>query len=202
MLPMSMIEDAKKLAEQVTGIGRPSQADLLRLVRPCRPTALFFADDGKTPNNARFPFLLYREAIQFEKGLDPAAILEELFAAHAWRNSWRDGIYDYLHFHTATHETLGVARGYVRVQFGGAKGKVLTLDAGDVVVMPAGTGHQRLTASADLLVVGAYPAEGEYDEPQPREIEHAEALRRIRQVPAPAQDPVFGGNGPLRELWT
>jgi uncharacterized protein YjlB len=198
---MSAMEDAKKFAEKVTGIGRPSRADLGRLVRTCRPIALFFADDGRTPNNASFPFLLYREAIQFERGLDPAAIIEELFAAHGWQSSWRDGIYDFLHFHTAIHEVLGIARGYVRVQFGGANGKVLTLDAGDVVIMPAGTGHQRLAASEDLLVVGAYPAQGKYDEPQPREVDHAEALRRIARVPLPAQDPVYGDKGPLRELW-
>lgn len=199
---MTIMEDAKKLAERVTGIGRPSSADLQRLVRPCKPIALLFGDDGKTPNNARFPLLLYREAVQFEKGLDPAAIMEELFAAHAWQNSWRDGIYDFLHFHTATHEALGIARGYVRVQFGGTRGKVLTLDAGDVVVMPAGTGHQRLTGSDDLLVVGAYPAGGKYDEPQPREVDHGEALKRIAQVPAPAEDPVYGRGGPLKELWS
>jgi uncharacterized protein YjlB len=98
---------------------------------------------------------------------------------------------------------LGVARGEARVQFGGDKGRTLTLKASDVVVLPAGTGHRRISASADLLVVGAYPSNsGAYDEARPREADHQRALERIGKVPPPAQDPVFGDGGPLVEVWT
>jgi uncharacterized protein YjlB len=51
-----------------------------------------------------------------------------------------------------------------RVRFGGKKGRALILKTGDVAILPAGTAHQRLTASEDLLVVGAYPASGDCDE--------------------------------------
>ena len=180
---------------------RPARADLHGFVRPGAPTVLSFADDGKTPNNPRLPVLLYRDAVQFGRAHDPAAVLEELFAANGWRNSWRDGIYRFLHFHTQSHEVLGVAAGSARVQFGGAKGRLMTIEAGDVVVLPAGTGHQRIDSSADLLVVGAYPAEGTYDEPQPREVDHAEALARIARVPLPQADPIFGKSGPLLKFW-
>ena len=50
-----------------------------------------------------------------------------------------------------------LARGHARIRFGGNKGRVLKLRSGDVVILPAGTGHQSLSASKDLLVVGAYP---------------------------------------------
>ena len=191
---MPILEDAKRAFEKVTGNGRPKRRDLAALVRRRKPHVLHFKDDGRTPNN-RLPLVLYRTPVALHGGLDPAAVFEDLFAAHGWRESWRDGMYDFLHFHTGTHEVLGVARGRVRAQFGGTRGKAVELRAGDVVVLPAGTGHKRLSASRDLLIVGAYPAAGSYD------IDHAKAVSAISRVRPPAQDPVYGKRGPLVELW-
>ena len=97
---------------------------------------------------------------------------------------------------------LGIARGRVTVQFGGTKGRNITLAAGDVVVLPAGTGHRRIRASRDLLVVGAYPSGGSYDEPRPEEADHARALASIAKVKLPRHDPVYGTEGALTKLWT
>ena len=96
---------------------------------------------------------------------------------------------------------LGFARGKVTIQFGGRRGRTLTLHAGDVAVAPAGIGHRRVAASEDLLVVGAYPAAGRYDEPRPDEIDYAAAVASIAKVKLPRQDPVYGAGGPLIELW-
>jgi uncharacterized protein YjlB len=164
------------------------------------PRAFLFSDDGKTPNNPDLPLLFYRKAVDFPRHLDPAAVLEQIFAYHGWKGTWRNGIHDFLHFHTRTHEVLAVARGQTRVQFGGAKGKTMTLTAGDVVVLPAGTGHRRVAPGADLLVVGAYPPEGDYDQPQPDEVDHAAAARCIAKVAVPKSDPVCA-DGPLCALW-
>src|SRR6476620_6854557 len=136
------------------------------------PQLYRFEDDGKTPNNPRLPLILYRNVLRAPAGQDPAAVCEGMFGEHGWANGWRNGIYPFLHFHTRTHEVLGIARGTARVEFGGDKGQTLTVKAGDVIVLPAGTGHRRLSASDDLLVVGAYPAGGRYDEPKPGEIAH------------------------------
>lgn len=176
--------------------------DLSRLVHRRTPLAYRFDDDGETPNNARLPLLLYREVVRDRHGADPAAVYEALFAAHGWRDSWRNGVYPFLHFHTRTHEVLGIARGEAHVQFGGGNGRILAVKADDVVVLPAGIGHRRISATGDLLVVGAYPDSGTFDQQRPGEIGHREALERIAKVPVPAQDPVYGRDGPLTQLWT
>jgi uncharacterized protein YjlB len=73
--------------------------------------------------------------------------------------------------------------------------------AGDVAVLPAGTGHQRLSASSDLLVVGAYPPAGTYDLCRATTTEHERALATIPHVPLPSTDPLYGPDGPLLTLW-
>ena len=194
---MPNLEDLKSLAERVTGIGRPAKVT----PRARKPHAILFADDGETPNNPRFAFLLYRSPVRLAGAADPAAVFEVLFAAHGWKPDWRDGIYPYNHFHTGTHEVLGIARGHARVRFGGNKGRLLEIRAGDVVIHPAGIGHRRLSGSKDLLVVGAYPKGGSYDEPRPGEIDHAKAVASIAKVKRPQADPVYGRSGPLLRLW-
>jgi uncharacterized protein YjlB len=159
------------------------------------------ADDGLVPNNPKWPLVVYRSPVRLVDSLDPAAIFEELFARNGWADSWRNGIYDYVHYHPRTHEVLGIARGRARVQFGGREGRKIELKAGDVAVLPAGTGHQRLSGSRDLLVVGAYPPSGQYDEFGASKAEHDRAVAAIAEVKPPAADPVYGRNGPLNRLW-
>jgi mannose-6-phosphate isomerase-like protein (cupin superfamily) len=104
------------------------------------------------------------------------------------------------HYHSRIHEVLGIARGTGRVQFGGPKGRPLTLKAGDVAILPAGTGHQRLEASGDFLVVGAYPPAGVYDECTSLD-DRPKALPAISRAAGPRKDPVYGKDGPLTHLW-
>lgn len=196
-----MWEETKRLVETVSGLGRPNKDELKALVRPMKPDVHTFGDDGETPNNPLFPLIIYRGAVARPGGFDPAAIFEELFAARGWTGAWRNGIYPFLHFHTKTHEVLGIARGRVRIQFGGNNGKAITLRAGDVAILPAGTGHRRVSQSRDLLVVGAYPPGNAYDEPRPSEVKHSEAVASIGKVRSPASDPVYGKFGPLATLW-
>lgn len=166
------------------------------------PETILFADDGETPNNPRLPLVLYRGAVQLEGAADPAAVFEEAFARHGWRDGWRNGIFDFLHFHTGAHEVLGIARGQVTVELGGAKGSLIELRAGDVAVLPAGTGHRRIAGSRDLLVVGAYPdGGGNSDHVTPKRIDHTKAVAAIASTPLPEQDPVYGSDGPLTRLW-
>jgi uncharacterized protein YjlB len=198
---MQVLERLKKTVEHVAGLGKPSAQTVRRSVRERKPHAVAFRDDGSIPNNPRLPFVHYRSPVRLPEGADPAAMFEELFKRNGWKDSWRNGIYDYAHYHSRTHEVLGVARGNARVRFGGNKGRVFKLRAGDVAILPAGTGHQCLSASEDLLVVGAYPPSGKYDECTGSPIEHRHAVPSIRKVRLPKKDPVYGADGPLIELW-
>jgi uncharacterized protein YjlB len=95
---------------------------------------------------------------------------------------------------------MGVARGTAKIECGGLKGRVLLLKAGDVVVLPAGTGHRLIDASRNFLVVGAYPEGGTYDECTDTR-ERVDATKRIARVRKPYKDPVHGARGPLIRLW-
>jgi uncharacterized protein YjlB len=198
---VSIVEDIKKLAEKATGWRRPERAALAGLVRARKPQRFRFKDDGSVPNHPRWPLILYRGAVRHDPDLDPAAIFEALFERNGWGDAWRDGVYDYLHFHSRIHEVMGVCRGTAVVQFGGTKGRKLHVKKGDVVVLPAGTGHQCISASEDFLVVGAYPARGTYDVCRPTPKEYECALRTVPKVPIPAKDPVYGKDGPLKAVW-
>jgi uncharacterized protein YjlB len=166
------------------------------------PLALLFADDGTIPNNPHLPFLVYAKAIDLAGRVDPAEVIEETFERNGWGdNMWRDGVYPFPHYHSMIHEVLGIARGRARVRFGGSVGEEVDLRAGDVAVLPAGTGHQRISASPDLLVIGAYPPTGRLNLCRGSRAEHARAVKSIPLVPHPQSDPVYGSDGPLLHLW-
>jgi uncharacterized protein YjlB len=164
-------------------------------------TALF-ADDGRLPNS-RLPTLLYRSAIEPDPA-DPASAFERRFRQHDWSNGWRSVIYTFHHYHSNSHEVLGVARGSARLRLGGRMGRDFEVAAGDVIALPAGTGHQRISSSPDFLVAGAYPGGRDWDLIKPYEAGaeiHDAALMRIAAVPLPVFDPVAGAEGPLLRLW-
>ncbi len=164
-----------------------------------QPLTFDFVDDGLVPNSP-MPLLVYKRAI--EVGNDhPEKTIEGLFGANGWGAMWRNGVYDYLHYHATVHEVLGVARGNAIVRFGGDAGSEISIAAGDVAILPAGTGHQCLSASADFCVIGAYPPGPQMQITRPTPENHAKALKTIPQVKLPKTDPVMGADGPLVRLW-
>lgn len=164
-----------------------------------QPLTIVFEDDGLVPNN-RLPFLVYKATVDVGNG-HPEKTIEGLFGANGWGAMWRNGIFDYLHYHSTVHEALGVSRGHARVQFGGERGKALKIAAGDVAILPAGTGHQLISASDDFCVVGAYPPGPPMEITRPTPENHAKALKTIPRVAIPRIDPVMGEDGPLVRLW-
>ena len=163
------------------------------------PLTFTFEDDGTVPNNP-LPFLVYKGAIDVHND-HPENTIEGLFGANGWGDRWRNGVYDYLHYHSTVHEALGIARGHARVRFGGNSGKEFEISAGDVAILPAGTGHQCLSASRDFSVVGAYPPGARMQVTRPTPENYRSALKTIPQVKLPKTDPVLGAQGPLTRLW-
>lgn len=160
------------------------------------PDTFIFADDGAIPNSP-LPLLVYRNAVPPDAGA-----IEARFAAHRWPPAWRDGVFSFHHFHSNAHEVLGVARGWVKVRFGGRGGQTVRVQAGDVAVLPAGVGHCNEEQSPDLLIVGAYPDNGPGpDTHRGKPEEHDAVLRNIAATPCPDSDPVLGPAGALCRLW-
>lgn len=166
--------------------------------RLMQPEQLFFQDDGQIPNS-RFPVLVYRNAFP-ARGAAGAAWLEQLFAGHDWTNSWRNGVYAYHHYHSTSHEVLGIYAGSARLQLGGEQGQPIQVQAGDILVLPAGTGHKNL-GSENLSVVGAYPEGRRWDVNRGLPGERPQADQHIAALPIPATDPLLGPTQGLPTLW-
>lgn len=163
--------------------------------------SLLLKRNGYFPNSA-LPVLVYRQVLQLPDQRNRAAgIVQKLVLSHGWANTWRNGIYDFHHYHSNTHECMAVCAGQANVIVGGPNGRRLVLQKGDVILLPAGTGHRCTVKSDDFLVVGAYPQGKDYDTNTGTAEEYAKALKMLSRVPIPKHDPLFGKQGFLKAYW-
>jgi uncharacterized protein YjlB len=163
----------------------PAAGSACRYPEPTEPETHTFADDGAGFPNSRLPVLVYHEA----------APTLELFHRNGWRGGWTDGIFPFHHFHSNTHEVLGIVAGSATVILGGPQGRRFDVRPGDVLVLPAGTSHCNVGSSPDLVVIGAYPDGMPWDIRRGDPAERDEALANIAAVPPPRTDPVTGAHG-------
>ena len=155
--------------------------------------------NGSFPNNRKLPLLIVRGVFP-EKTVRPEHF-EQLLEQNCWSPGWRNGIYNYHHYHSTAHEFLGIYSGQVRACFGGPGGMLLTLKAGDALIIPAGVAHSNHGQSDDFSVIGGYPDGQQWDMQYGDSDERPHTDRNIEQVPLPLSDPLFGNEGMLLELW-
>jgi uncharacterized protein YjlB len=157
-------------------------------------------DDGVFPNNSKLPVIFYKDAVILSPEASDKPFLN-LFHDHNWRNEWTNGIYNYHHYHSISHEVLGIVSGRASLQLGGDFGVTIEIKKGDVIVIPAGVAHKNLFSSADFKCVGAYPDGMEYDIRTGKPNERPTTDQNIANVPLPKSDPVYGEDGPLLKYW-
>ncbi|MEJ5995616.1 cupin domain-containing protein [Pedobacter sp. Du54] len=158
-------------------------------------------DDGTIPNS-KYPVIIYHTVFATE-GDFAANFLEKRFAQNGWSNSFRWRVYDYHHYHTNTHEVLGVYAGNALLQLGGPEGEKMQVRPGDVIMIPAGTGHISLSHSDDFAVVGAYPRGIEPDLIKLGDQRPDGVRDKVDKVPVPQKDPLFGQEPQgMVSIWT
>jgi len=160
-----------------------------------QPLTYLFEAGANIPNST-LPLLLYKNIPA--KG-DPAVFFAETFRDNNWTNSWQNGIYNYHHFHSNTHEVLAVCKGNALLHLGGPAGKMIEVSENDVIVIPAGVGHKCVQHSSAFMVTGAYPFGAEPDICR-QGYDHT-ILKHIAAVHIPDTDPLYGKGRGVPVMW-
>ena len=174
-------------------------ADLIQPIQNLNIVRHILPEDGEFPNNGLLALLLYQEVLHIPG--EETETIKELLETNGWTNSWVDGIYDCHHYHSTSHEVLIILKGSARVQFGGPHGITLSVEKGDVVIIPAGVAHKNVDDADDFTCMGAYPEGQQYDMNYGKPGERPKADENIRNVPFPENDPLYGTDGPLNKNW-
>ena len=163
------------------------------------PQLYFLKDNGIFPNSP-LPVLYYRNVLDLPFLL-PAEAIKNLFAKNNWTNSWRSGIFTYHHYHSITHEVLGICKGRTQIILGGDDGITLDIEEGDVLIIPAGVAHKNAGQPDDVVCVGGYPDGKDYDMNYGNDGERPLTDGNIRGVALPETDPVYGKKNGLPKIW-
>ncbi|GKU83445.1 cupin domain-containing protein [Niallia sp. NCCP-28] len=159
-------------------------------------TIFYFEKNGYIPNNPTLPVLHYKQVFQNNEDK-----MEMIITSNNWKNTWINGIYDFHHYHSNAHEVLGILKGSGLLLIGGESGTKVIVNSGDILVLPAGTGHKKLSASIDFQVIGAYPDGQEFNLKQNTKEDIEGTGEEIKKALLPTKDPVYGEHGPLVKLW-
>ncbi|HEX4372254.1 MAG TPA: cupin domain-containing protein [Puia sp.] len=164
------------------------------------PQKIYCADDGVFLNSV-FPALLYSNVLNLPF-LFPGNFIKNIFELNKWSNAWKAGMFTYHHYHSNTHEVLGVYSGKTKIVLGGESGNMIEIKKGDVLIIPAGMAHKNLGSENQVGIIGAYPDGKNYDIKYGRKDERQEAEINIQNVPMPETDPVWGAFLGLVKIWS
>lgn len=152
--------------------------------------------------NSHLPVLIYKPAfILPEQKKRAVTIIQEIFAKNGWSNSWKNGIYDFHHYHSITHECMAVSSGWAMVIIGGPGGRRIRLERGDLIILPAGVAHKCSRKGSAFQCVGAYPQGKDYDIILGKAANLEKALKNIKKLGLPQKDPLQGKHGFLKSYW-
>ena len=158
---------------------------------------------GLTPNTSILhkPLLIYHSA--FPSSVTADQIESQLERVGVVQPQWRYTMYSTSHFHSTSHEVLGIASGSANLCFGNEdnpKRVETVVKRGDVVVIPAGVSHRLLEdLEGGFSMVGSYPKGANWDMCYGREGEE-EKIEGIKKVEWFKRDPVYDDNGPALEV--
>jgi len=159
----------------------------------------YFINDGIFPNSI-LPVLYYPNGLQLPL-LFSAMHVKNIFEKNDWGNNWRSGIYTYHHYHSITHEAMAIIKGKTILQLGGDNGIELTVQKGDVLVIPAGIAHKNLGNEKDVIAIGGYPGGRNYDMNYGNPGERPTTDSNIKKLPVPSTDPLLGNANGVPKIW-
>ncbi|KAI9375489.1 hypothetical protein BJX61DRAFT_531558 [Aspergillus egyptiacus] len=171
------------------------------------PNTYYLPPTDYAPNNP-LPILHYQNVLPQPRTEDGVT---KFLTANKWEKRGTWGPIWQSHFHPNSHECYGVFQGSSTLLLGAAGddgtsdvGLRVTVHAGDVVVLPAGTGHSSVESTVDYRYIGVYPTgcprwRNEFGT---RRIDSKSFRDEIAGVGFPEEDPVYGKNGPLIQLWS
>ena len=163
------------------------------------PYQYVIKDNGLFPGND-LPVLHYKKALQIPRFF-PGRFARKILERHGWTNTWRDGIFTYDHYHSNTHEVMVVIKGHTVLLLGGENGTQLSLQKGDVIVLPAGVAHRNRGKLKDVICVGGYPEGKNFDMNYGKQGERPATDNNISSLPLPAMGPLYGKSDPLITIW-
>ena len=112
-------------------------------------------------------------------------------------------MYSTTHFHSTTHEVLGISHGKAKLCFGGEDNSERvepTVNRGDVIIVPAGVAHRLLEdVEGSFEMVGSYPKGKQWDMCYGKAGEE-EKVEGIRSLGWFERDPIYGDEGPVLDV--
>lgn len=109
--------------------------------------------------------------------------------------------YDFSHFHSTSHEVLGIAQGRAKLCFGHEDnpGRVEeVVSQGDVIIIPAGVSHPLLEdLRGGFQMVGCYPNGYNWDMCETGDDKKVQTIESLAWF---ERDPVYGNEGPALDF--